>query len=435
MTFGPQCATCEPGTYNLSGNCVPCKCNQHGSCDPSSGVCHCDYSTTGSDCSMCAVGFYGNATNGGVCYTYCSTNLTRVLLTNITGALSSGPTITCPSSNVYSKSCYPSSTTCLFEIVSPFPNSTITLTFESFATECGFDFVHVFDGSDTNASALGAFSGSSIPSILRATSGNMTIHFLSDQSFALSGWKAHYVIEYCPSNCSDIGICSSGRCHCPHKYSGIDCSIVSCPSNCSYSLKRGECDEILNRCVCSDNHGGLDCKQLTRNNGSMIALPSVLPWSVYGHTTVYEPSFDRLWIFGGYIEALQSPVNWMAYFDFQTQIWTNATSPAGSTAPASRYQHAAAIGSDGNMYVFGGRNQSNALDDFWVFNFQTGQWTELSPWSLNLHTSIDPVPVFGHTITAASDGLFVFGGIGEINRYPVQFHVYNVSTQTWKACY
>ncbi|XP_067164993.1 laminin subunit gamma-3 [Apteryx mantelli] len=40
--------------------CVPCACNQHGSCDPLAGHCRCLHHTEGPSCERCSPGFYGN---------------------------------------------------------------------------------------------------------------------------------------------------------------------------------------------------------------------------------------------------------------------------------------------------------------------------------------------------------------------------------------
>ncbi|XP_044634476.2 laminin subunit gamma-3 [Equus asinus] len=67
---GQFCESCAPGYKRetpLGGpyaNCVPCTCNQHGTCDPNTGICLCGHHTEGPSCERCLPGFYGNPFTG-----------------------------------------------------------------------------------------------------------------------------------------------------------------------------------------------------------------------------------------------------------------------------------------------------------------------------------------------------------------------------------
>ncbi|XP_042536810.1 laminin subunit gamma-3 [Dipodomys spectabilis] len=67
---GQFCESCAPGYKREMPQggpytrCVPCTCNQHGTCNPNTGVCLCAHHTEGPSCERCAPGFHGNAFTG-----------------------------------------------------------------------------------------------------------------------------------------------------------------------------------------------------------------------------------------------------------------------------------------------------------------------------------------------------------------------------------
>ncbi|KAM8796644.1 laminin subunit gamma-3 [Eudromia elegans] len=67
---GRSCERCAPGfarALPFGGPfvaCVPCACNQHGSCDPQSGRCRCVHHTEGPNCERCSPGFHGEPSTG-----------------------------------------------------------------------------------------------------------------------------------------------------------------------------------------------------------------------------------------------------------------------------------------------------------------------------------------------------------------------------------
>ena len=78
-------------------------------------------------------------------------------------------------------------------ILSGTAGSMVQLSFTSFATETGYDYVRIYDGSSTTAPLLGTFTGSIGPSLpLTATNaaGALTVQFVSDGSVTLAGFEA-----------------------------------------------------------------------------------------------------------------------------------------------------------------------------------------------------------------------------------------------------
>ncbi len=78
------------------------------------------------------------------------------------------------------------------------PNAiSIEMTFFSFCSEAGFDLMTFYDGPDVNAPQIGQpHSGLDLPPTIIATSGCLTIHWVSDQfGVACDGWLAYWEVE------------------------------------------------------------------------------------------------------------------------------------------------------------------------------------------------------------------------------------------------
>jgi len=74
------------------------------------------------------------------------------------------------------------------------------ITFTSFSTESGFDFLKIYDGPNSNSPLLFSSSSSTLPNTLSSTdaTGALTFVFTSDSSVTRSGWEA--II-----NCNTLG--------------------------------------------------------------------------------------------------------------------------------------------------------------------------------------------------------------------------------------
>jgi PKD repeat protein len=72
------------------------------------------------------------------------------------------------------------------------PGAMIRLTFTSFNTESGYDYLYVYNGPNVNAPLIGTYEGTNSPGIVSAnnTSGALTFRFISDGSVVAAGWAA-----------------------------------------------------------------------------------------------------------------------------------------------------------------------------------------------------------------------------------------------------
>ena len=66
----------------------------------------------------------------------------------------------------------------------------VLISFDAFDMESNYDYVNVFDGSDTSAPSLGTFTGSAIPADILTNGNSMTVQITSDSSVSRQGFSA-----------------------------------------------------------------------------------------------------------------------------------------------------------------------------------------------------------------------------------------------------
>lgn len=114
-------------------------------------------------------------------------------------------TFTTPTGAMQDNSCYDdygNNTDCR-KLIQPEGADNITFYFTWLDVESGYDFVRVYDGTNTSAPLLGEFTGSTIPSAVTSSGGSMLIHFTSDYSITATGWDAEYYITSVDPICTD----------------------------------------------------------------------------------------------------------------------------------------------------------------------------------------------------------------------------------------
>ncbi len=85
---------------------------------------------------------------------------------------------------------YANNTTLTATYCAATPGDAVTLTFTTFNTENGFDFITLYDGPTIGSPVIGTWSGTNTPGVITSTnaSGCITLEFQSDGSTTRPGW-------------------------------------------------------------------------------------------------------------------------------------------------------------------------------------------------------------------------------------------------------
>ena len=285
----------------------------------------------------------------------------------------------------------------------------VTLKFNRMDTECGYDFVFVYDGSSMSDKLIGSFSGKNVPPLITSTSNYMLIVFFSDTNYVLSGFEAEYKLSDCPQDCSNHGTCLEHNCQCDPGWTGPLCSRETCPDDCGNPTGKGFCDEKSSKCMCNPGFSGIDCsldeQNYIGNTWHYLAKSDDIFIAKTGHTSVYSAKHDRLFTYGGY--DLNSVLDTFTTYNFNSSTWSQVQI-SSLPKPPGLYGHAMTILPDqDNFVIFGGFESVNGKTshDLWLFNIPNQTWHLKASDSL-----IKPPGLSKHTLTLAENYLYLFGG-------------------------
>jgi hypothetical protein len=95
---------------------------------------------------------------------------------------------------------YGNNQNCGFVITPSGGAGSITLSFSAFNLENNFDYLRIYDGTDTSGTLLATLTGASLPGDVTATSGSMYLAFQSNASTTAAGFAASWSSNIGPVN-------------------------------------------------------------------------------------------------------------------------------------------------------------------------------------------------------------------------------------------
>ena len=147
---------------------------------------------------------------------------------------------------------------------------------------------------------------------------------------------------------------------------------------------------------------------------------------------------NYLYVFGGYNGSER--VNDIYRFCLETYEWGVVT-PVGGTVPPPRDRHCGCVYKD-CLYVFGGFDGARRINDMWSFSFETSTWKEIdqnTPLANNNNNNIGdeeavfptvaPSPRHSHAAVVVGCRMYVFGGYD--GEYKNDFYYYDLEKKAW----
>ncbi|RHY93048.1 hypothetical protein DYB37_001322 [Aphanomyces astaci] len=154
---------------------------------------------------------------------------------------------------------------------------------------------------------------------------------------------------------------------------------------------------------------------------SWITVPCQNPSAAPCHRSLHVCAIhkDSMYVFGGYDGS--NRVNDFFEYNFKRKVWSQVM--ALGTPPTPRDRHVAAVHKD-RFYVFAGFDGSSRVNDFIEFNFV------LKTWTLLVVEGPAPIPRDSHVAVTHGCSMYIFGG--STGSAMNDFHELNLESNVWQ---
>ncbi len=333
----------------------------------------------------------------------------------------------------------------IYWLIKPPNAQRIILSFQSFDTESGYDFVTIYDGETTSAPILGRFSGSSIPSTIISSGGAMLVRFETDGSITEKGWVARYRAVYAGEpqfNWVSRAPMPTPRSWAPAVVEGRKIYVVG---GCSSPVPQQYYNAVATLEVydpATNTWQQLAPMSMPRVGPAVAALNGKIyvfggfnrnTWSANSSVEIYNIATNR-WTTGA---SMPTPRSWaravvldnkiyvlggVGYgYRGDVEVYDPATNTWETKASFSRerYLHAA-VAYNGKIYIIGGDSWEQGYNEVWddiqEYDPSTNTWTRKTPM---------PSPANGLDAVAVNGKIYVLGGLGVVR-------VYDIATDRWE---
>ena len=177
----------------------------------------------------------------------------------------------------------------------------------------------------------------------------------------------------------------------------------------------------------NDPLGDLWVYDVAANGWQAIDAGGDGPSPRFGHNAIFDESQQLMVVFGG--QAGPNFFNDLWVFDPVTSAWTEFEAGDADGSPQPRYGAGGTVrGGGSGLFISHGFTSNGRFDDTWLYNVQSGEWSEVSPASgarpearCLVRIAVDP----------DRERLLLFGGQSNSAPYLGDLWAYNTTERTW----